>query len=130
MASSSLYRQLVPDAPLYRRTDHDIYASPESERRAKLASRLARPVAQPGLHKPALVSSWRGTIDELLLALPTYGVASPELSPAYQSVIAAMRPGTRFVVVHHESRRWDVEEWFEAAGHPQGNVTYVAVPDY
>lgn len=59
MASSSLYCQLVPDAPLYRRTDHDIYASPESERRAKLASRLARPVAQPGLQKPALVSSWR-----------------------------------------------------------------------
>ncbi len=129
MASSSLYRQLVPDAPLYRRTDHDVYATPESERRAKLASRLARP-AQPGLQTPALVSSWRGAIEQLLFSFPTYGVAATELNAAYKSVITAMRRGTKFAVVHHESRRWDVEEWFDAAGHPKANVTYVAVPDY
>ena len=130
MASSSLYRQLVPDAPPHRRTDRDHYATPDAERRARLASRLARPLAQPGLQKPALVSSWQGSIRELLLALPTYGVASAELTAGYQSVIRALRPGTRFVVVHHESRRWDVEEWFDAAGHPEANVTYVWVPDY
>ena len=130
MANSSLYRQLVPDAPPHRRTDRDHYATPEAERRARLASRLARPLAGPGLQKPALVSSWQGSIRELLLALPTYGVASPELAAGYQSVIRALRPGTRFVVVHHESRRWDVEEWFDAAGHPDANITYVAVPDY
>ena len=130
MASSSLYRQLLPDAPLHRRTDRDVYASPDAERRARLASRLARPPAQPGLQKPALISSWQGSIEALLLAFPTYGVASPELNAGYKSLIAAMRPGTRFVVVHHESRRWDVAEWFDAAGHPEGNVTYVAVPDY
>jgi hypothetical protein len=130
VASSSLYRQLVPDAPQYRRTDGDVYPSVEAEVRAKLAPRLARRVTQPGLQKPALISSWEGAIELLLLALPTYGVASPELAAGYRSVIAAMRPGTKFVVVHHASRRWDVEEWFDAAGHPEANVTYVPLPDY
>ncbi len=86
--------------------------------------------ATPGLQKPALVSSWQGAIEEILLAFPTYGVASPELAAGYRSVIAALRPGTRFVVVHHESRRFDVAEWFEDAGHSPDNVTYVSLPDY
>jgi hypothetical protein len=130
MVSPNLYRRLVPDAPRNRRTEADVYTSADSERRARLASRLAPPVARPGLQTPALISSWQGVIQEILLALPSYGVASPELAAGYKSVISALRHGTRFVVVHHESRRWDVEEWFEAAGHPAGNVTYVAVPDY
>ena len=130
MASPNLYRRLVPDAPPYRRTDGDVFASPQDERRARLASRLAPPVARPGLQRPSLVSSWQGAIEEVLFAFPTYGVASPELSAGYRSVIAALRPGTRFVVVHHESRRFDVAEWFDDAGHPAGNVTYVPLPDY
>ena len=130
MASPNLYRRLVPDAPPYRRTDGDVFASPEDERRARLSSRLAPPVATPGLQRPSLVSSWQGAIEEVLFAFPTYGVTSPELSAGYKSVIAALRPGTRFVVVHHESRRFDVAEWFDGAGHPAGNVTYVPLPDY
>ena len=130
MASPNLYRRLVPDAPPYRRTDGDVFASPEDERRARLASRLAPPVEKPGLQRPSLVSSWRGAIEEVLLAFPTYGVSNPELAAGYRSVIAALRQGTRFVVVHHESRRFDVAEWFEDAGHPPDNVTYVPLPDY
>ncbi len=130
MASSSLYRQLVPDAPQHRRTDGDVYPSPEAELRAKLAARLAPPAPQPGLQAPTLISSWQGAIESLLLAFPTYGVVSAELAAGYRSVIAAMRPGTKFVIVHHRSRRTDIEEWFAAVGHPEGNVTYVALPDY
>lgn len=125
-----MYRRLVPDAPLHRRTEGDAYPSPEAERRARLSTRLARRGAQPGLQAPALISSWQGAIEDMLLAFPTYGVADPELAAGYRSLIAALRPGTRFVVVHHASRRWDVEEWFDEAGHPGANVTYVAVPDY
>ncbi|HVL04768.1 MAG TPA: hypothetical protein VM388_02190 [Acidimicrobiales bacterium] len=130
MATSSLYRRLVPDAPQYRRTEGDVYATPEDERRARLAPRLAAQVAKPGLRHPALVSSWQGAIEEILFAFPTYGVASAELAAGYKSVVAALRPGTKFVVVHHESRRFDVAEWFDDAGHPAGNVTYVPLPDY
>lgn len=130
MASPNLYRRLVPDAPQYRRTEGDVYASPEHERRARLAPRLAPAVPKPGLQKPALVSSWQGAIEEILFAFPTYGVASSELSAGYRSVVSALRPGTKFVVAHHESRRFDVAEWFEDAGHPAGNVTYVSLPDY
>ena len=130
MPGSSLYRQLVPDAPLHRRTDRDVYPSREAELRVKLAGRLAQRLVEPGLQTPALVSSWRGTIEALLFAFPAYGVSSPELAGAYRSVIGALRPGTKFVVVHHRSTRTDVEQWFEEAGHAEGDVTYVALPDY
>jgi hypothetical protein len=130
VASPNLYRRLVPDAPLYRRTEGDVFATPDDERRARLAPRLARPAVKPGLQRPALVSSWQGAIEEILFAFPTYGVADRELSAGYRSVLAALRPGTKFVVAHHESRRFDVAEWFEDAGHPAGNVTYVPLPDY
>ncbi|HEX2046217.1 MAG TPA: hypothetical protein VHF27_00530 [Acidimicrobiales bacterium] len=130
MVSSSLYRQLVPDAPQHRHTDRDVYPTREAELRVKLAGRLAPRPARPGLQKPALVSSWRGAIDTVLLAFPTYGVFSPGLAAAYRSLIGALREGTRFVVVHHRSTRGEVEEWFAAAGHPQDNVTYVDLPDY
>ena len=130
MPSSSLYRQLVPDAPQHRRTDRDVYPSPEAEARARLAGRLAQAVVQPGLQAPALVSSWEGAIETVLLAFPAYGVLDPELTKGYRSVLEALRPGTRFVAVHHASTGDDVRRWFEAAGHPDGNVTYVPLPDY
>ena len=128
--SPRLYRQLVPDAPQHRRTDRDAYVSPEAEQRVRLAGRLAPRPTEPGLQTPALISSWEGTIETLLLAFPAYGVGSPELAAGYRSVIAAMRPGTKFVVVHNASGRPDVERWFTAAGHAAGNVTYVPLPDY
>lgn len=130
MASPSLYRQLVPDAPQHRRTERDVYPSAQAEARARLAGRLAPRPRQPGLQEPALISSWQGAIETLLLAFPTYGVSSNDLAAGYRSVIAALRQGTRFVVVHHASTRADVGKWFEAAGHPDGNITYVALPDY
>ena len=80
MASSRLYRRLVPEAPPHRRTDRDAFLSPEAERRVKVAGRLAQRLAQPGLQTPALISSWQGAIETLLLAFPAYGVASPELA--------------------------------------------------
>jgi hypothetical protein len=127
---SSLHRRLVPDAPLHRRTDADVHPSPEAANRAKLASRLADGRARPGLQAPELISSWKGAIESLLLAFPAYGVDDPALAAGYQSVIASLRPGTKFAVVHHESKRADIEKWFKAAKHPKRNVTYVALPDY
>lgn len=130
MTSPSLYRQLVPDAPPHRRTEGDAFPGAQAEARARLSGRLAPGAPQPGLQRPSLVSSWQGTIETLLFTFPTYGVASRDLAAGYRSVIAALRQGTRFVVVHHASTRSDVEKWFRAAGHPDGNVTYVALPDY
>lgn len=130
MTRSSLHRRLVPDAPLHRRTDADVHPSPEAAQRAKLASRLADGAARPGLQSPELISSWKGAIDTLLLAFPAYGVDDPALAAGYKSLIAALRRGTKFAVVHHQSKRVDIEKWFKAAGHKKGDVTYVALPDY
>lgn len=118
------YRFLVPDAPHHRRTDRDRFPAIDSTRAATLNVFRAR----PGVQRPSLISSWSGTIDSLLLSFPSYGVRTPELTAGYRSVIDAMRAGTRFVVVHHESDRQTVEEWFGA--HPAGNVSYVPMPDY
>ncbi|MDX8036674.1 hypothetical protein SK803_41315 [Lentzea sp. BCCO 10_0856] len=118
------YRFLVPDAPHHKRTDRDLFPAFDSTRAATLNVFRAR----PGVARPSLISSWSGSIDSLLLAFPSYGVHAPELAAGYRSVIDAMRAGTRFVVVHHESDRQAVEEWF--GGHPAENVSYVPMPDY
>lgn len=130
MVTASLYRQLVPAAPLHRRTDRDTYPSPEAELRARLAARLRPPDARPRLRAPTLVSSWQGTIDGLLMAFPSWGVADPALAAAYRSVITSMPTGTEFVVVHHRAQRASVEGWFAEAGHPAENVIYVPLADY
>jgi len=120
------YRFLVPDAPQHRRTDRDLFPALDTARAATL--NVFRD--KPGVRRPSLISSWSGSIDTLLLSFPSYGVHTAELTTGYRSVINSMRAGTRFVVVHHESDRQIVEEWFGAAGHLPANVTYVPMPDY
>jgi hypothetical protein len=118
------YRFLVPDAPHHKRTDRDLFPALDSTRAATLNVFRAR----PGVQRPSLISSWSGSIDHLLLSFPSYGVHSAELTAGYRSVIDAMRPGTRFVVVHHASDQETVSAWF--SGHPAENVSYVPMPDY
>ena len=130
MADNGLYRQLVPDAPAHRRTERDTDKGQLSELRLRAAKSIDKPAVAPGLQKPQLVSSWAGTIDQILFTFPAYGVDSRESVAGYRSVIEALRPGTKFVVVHARSKRAQVEEWFTAAGHSGSNVTYVPLPDY
>lgn len=127
---SGLYNLLVPDAPAHRRTARDSFADPRLEARARARRLLDSAEIVPGLQSPRLVSSHDGAIDSLLLTLPAYSFDSPGLAPAYRSLIAALRPGTRFVVAHPRSRLDDVRGWFDAAGHPAENVTLVALPDW
>ena len=125
MIDSVLYRTLVPDAPMHRRTEGDPGPTPTLRRRTAVRSVAPR---TPGLEKPRLNSSCQGRIDQLLLAFPAWATGNPATSAGYRSVIAAMRPGTRFVVVHAASQRDVVAAWFEEAGH--SDVTYVPLPDY
>jgi hypothetical protein len=124
------FRFLVPDAPLHRRTDSDRFPALDRARTATLNVLRSEVTATPGIARPSLVSSWSGSIEQLLLAFPSYGVHTAELAAGYRSVIGAMRPGTRFVVVHHENDRQAVEGWFREAGHPEGNTVYVPMPGY
>ena len=126
MVSDSLYRQLVPGAPLHRRTDRDP-VSDVSRARAEALRAAAPPT--PGLTDPRLHSTWRGRIEQILVAFPAWAVEDPESVAAYRSVIGALRPGTEFVVVHSAGVHAAVEEWFRAAGHTD-TVTYVPLPDY
>ena len=125
MVRDSLYRRLVPGAPLHRRTDRDPLGDAALERSESM--RTATPPT-PGLQEPRLTSSWEGRIDQLLLAFPAFGVADTDASAGYRSVISALRPGTEFVVVHHRAVRDTVEEWFRTAGHE--TVTFVPLADY
>jgi hypothetical protein len=126
MVSESIYRQLVPDSPLHRRTDRDPVSDSSWERYESLRS-AAPPT--PGLTDPRLHSTWQGRIEQILFAFPAWAVEDPESVTAYRSVIGALRPGTEFVVVHSASAREVVEEWFRAAGHTDA-VTFVPLPDY
>lgn len=126
MVSEALYRQLVPDAPLHRRTDRDPVSDSALERYESI--RTAAPPT-PGLKEPRLNSSWEGRIDRILFAFADWGVDDPETATAYRSVISALRPGTEFVIVHSASVRSTVEEWFREAGHT-ATVTYVPLPAY
>ncbi len=130
MLPPSLYNLLVPDAPPHRRTERDVPSSPEAGLRARAAGFLREAAVQPGLQTPSLVSSFQGAIRAILFAFPTGGVLDPVSVAAYRSVLAALRPGTRFAAVHNVRDRAAVEEWFAAAGHTAESVTYVPLPDY
>ena len=125
MIDSVLYRTLVPDAPLHRRTEADPGTARGLERQTAVRSVTA---PTPGLDKPRLNSSWQGRIEQLLLCFPAWATGDPETSAGYRSVITAMRPGTEFVVVHTTQQRGTVEAWFRQAGHAE--VTYVPLPEY
>lgn len=125
MAANPLFRLLVPNAPLQRRTEVDEPRGLEFVPRAR-----ARRKVTPGLQSPALVSSYEGSIDRILFCFPAEAAANPRLLPGYTSVIDALRVGTRFIVVHHEGAGPIVEDWFASAGHPPENIELVPMPDY
>ena len=123
--ASQLFRILVPDAPLHRRTESDAPVSRATGARVAAVRRVV-----PGLQSPALVSSYAGTIERILFCFPAAMVDDPVLAAGYTSVVEALRPGTRFVVAHNESARPVVQQWFERAGHDAGAVEYVPLPDH
>jgi hypothetical protein len=125
MIDSVLYRTLVPDAPLHRRTETDPGPARGRERQAAVRSAAA---FTPGLDKPRLNSSWQGRIEQLLLCFPAWATGDPATSAGYRSLIGAMRTGTEFVVVHAPQQRATVEGWFRKAGHAE--VTFVPLPEY
>jgi len=130
MSYSHLYKILVPNAPLHRRTEKDILVTPEAATRRQSERFLSDNTLQVGLQKPKLISSYDGSIDRLLFAFPNYVVSDPALIAAYQSLIEELRVGTQFIVIHHESAKTEVESWFNTAGHPPSNITLVSFRDY
>jgi hypothetical protein len=130
MANNQLYGLLVPDAPLYRRTQGDEYQSLLSMARATTNRFLVDAAAIPGLQTPELVSSFSGSIEQILFCFPKWALQGVEYPQAYRSVISALRVGTKFVIVHHESTRPDIEPWFTSVGHKPENLLFVGLPGY
>src|SRR5690242_16810263 len=130
MSSALIYRTLVPEAPLYRRTEGDESRGSVFTMRARTAGFLRDRPVTPGLQKPTLVSSFEGSIDRILFSFPSWAADDPALVQAYRSVIGALRRGTKFVVVHHESVKERIAAWFSDAGHQTTDVLFVALPDY
>jgi hypothetical protein len=124
MVSASIYRALVPDAPLQRRTEGDPTTAASGPR--SLAVREAR----PGLESPSLISSYAGSIERVLFCFPSQLASQQPMVEGYKSVIKALRPGTRFIVAHNETGRPVIEPWFDEAGHSKENVEFVPLPDY
>ena len=127
MPSSHLLRTLLPDTPLHKRTEKDTYPDDATRLRANAVRSLRQRAI--GIRSPRLTSSYDGSIDKIMFAFPRYATNGP-LAAGYKSVIAALRPGTQFVIVHAKSLRPEIDGWFTAAAHPIGNVTFVELPDY
>ena len=77
MINKSLFDTLVPDAPLYRRTDADQPVTVGLETRRDSGKLLKQRDLIPGLQTPSLVSSYDGRIDQLLLSFPAWAVERP-----------------------------------------------------
>lgn len=130
MSNSLIYRTLVPDAPLYRRTEGDDFRDTLFALRTKSNAFILEKAVVPGLQNPKLVSSYSGSIDRILFCFPSWATQDPDFVQAYRSVIDSLRIGTKFVVVHHESIKAVLETWFAAPGHNSADVLYVGLPDY
>ncbi len=130
MISKPLYDILVPDAPPFRRTDGDGPVTRAQEARRGSGRLLRQRDLIPGLQSPRLVSTYDGTIEQLLFCFPAWAIADPDISFGYRSLIAALRPGTRFVVVHAASTGEEILAWFTGAGHDADHVDLVPLPDY
>ena len=130
MINRSLYDTLVPAAPPFRRTDRDQPVSGRRDLRTGSGRLLRQRDHIPGLQTPRLVSSYDGRIDQVLLCFPAWTLEDAAISAGYRSVIAALRPGTRFVVVHSEGTGETILDWFVEAGHPADAVDLVPLPSY
>lgn len=130
MLATHLQRRLVPDAAPYKRTAADERRDNLFMARSKAAGLLRAAAAAPGLQAPQLVSTHSGAIERLLFTFPAYALAQPAYVAAYRSVLGALRPGTEFVVVHHEGGVAEIEGWFSGAGHAADKVTYAPLPGY
>lgn len=125
------FRALFPNAPEHARTDGDQELFPAHNQLRLLASRSVRLTAEtPGLNKPSLISSYKGAIDRILFSFPRWAVEKASFVAAYKSVIAALRPGTKFVVVCVETDRSAIEAWFNAANHDAENIEWAHLPNY
>ena len=130
MSNSLIYRTLVPDAPLYRRTEGDDFRDELFFARQRSNGLLLEKMLIPGLQEPGLVSSFSGSIEQILFCFPSWATADPALAAAYQSVINSLRVGTKFVVANHESVRSTIESWFTDAGHNLEEIVFVSLADY
>lgn len=128
MISSALYQELVPDARSFKRTEAD--PPKTSLWKSRLETGAFLKLAPTALQHPELISTYKGTIENLLFAFPKFALAEPESVAAYQSVISALRTGTKFVIVHHPDGKPVIESWFTDAGHDLASVTFVELPDY
>ena len=130
MVNRSLYDTLVPAAPPFRRTDTDQPVAATLDFRRGSGRLLRQRELIPGLQTPRLVSSYDGRIEQVLFCFPAWTIEDESIVAGYRSVIAALRPGTRFVVVHSEGTGETIQSWFFEAGHSPDHVDLVPLPTY
>ena len=78
MAADHLFRLLVPNAPLHRRTEGDEPRGIDFAARSEAIRTVI-----PGLQSPTLVSTYDGSIDRILFCFPAgLGLRPARWSPA------------------------------------------------
>ena len=117
-------RHYAPVAGLNPRTEGDLTAEFVTTRASVTTfTRVDR--AKP--KAPSLISSSEGSMDRLLLTVPTY--AARGLASTYQDLFSMLPQTTLIVVLVHEATKSIVEGWITAAGLEQ-RATVVVAPDH
>lgn len=123
MPMPDLYRIHFPDAPVSLRTERGISRAIE----APVDFAAAAPAATPGVQKPSLISSYAGSIDEILFMWPDF-VFGPDLREGYRSLLAALPFGTRFIVAHDVRFEAETRHLLSLTGHI-ANARLVPISD-
>lgn len=138
MLNKSIFYGIHPDAPKDMRSFGDRFVGNEksfgsagSYSSFSVGFESAAVPHVPGLQNPSLVSSYKGEINRILFAFPSIPQSgTSDRIEAYKSLIAALRVGTSFIVVHYASEKGTIEQWFSQSGHDIGNIDWVELPEY
>jgi hypothetical protein len=123
---TSLYRTYFPQVRGALRTDRDPSAAPGmfgvDVAKAKFEAATSYVAA------PSLISSYQGSIEQLLFMLPSY-VFSEGFDKPMGTLLSALPKGVRFLVASHESTEAQARSLFEKAGHA-GSIQVVRIKDH
>src|SRR5688572_3839931 len=115
MRDPALFATHFPNEPHAKRTSRD---QPTALEALAMKSRnVARIAVTPGVQTPSLISSYAGSIDELLFTWPPSVFVFPEDRDGFRRLLAALPRDTRFLIAHAEADAQKVVDLLTETGH-------------
>ena len=130
--ATSLYRLHFPNQRPYRTDRDSLFGKPgldfALENFATALTGKLLTLKKPSLQKPELISSYKGSIDEILFMLPE-NVFTYSDDVTYRALLRKIPVGTKFIVAAHESVMDAVTDLFHHTGHSK-NALLIQIPSH